>query len=136
MDDILWAVLLLGIAVFAFLIGKRLGRFLELRRFEKDLPKIRKEAVQKSRSVLTGKFSEQVSPYFPGFPYKPSEARFIGSPIDFLIFEGMDEKDIRKVVFVEVKSGNSRLSRQERNLKAAIEDGNVEWYEFRASGPE
>ena len=136
MDDILWAVLLLGIAVFAFLIGKRLGIFFELRRFEKDLPKIRKEAIEKSRSVLTGKFSEQVSPYFPGFPYNPSEARFIGSPIDFLIFEGMDEKDIRKVVFVEVKSGNSRLSRQERNLKAAIEDGNVEWYEFRASGPE
>ena len=50
-------------------------------------------------------FSEQVAPFFANFrkDLKASEARFIGKPIDFLVFKGMDEQNISEVVFVEVK---------------------------------
>ena len=48
---------------------------------------------------------------------KALEARFIGKPIDFLIFKGMDEQHIDEVVFVEIKTGNSQLSSNERSLR-------------------
>ncbi len=104
-------------------------------RFEKKLDEIlqteREDAVKRSRASLTGQFSEQISPYFPNFPYSPTEARFIGKPIDFVIFKGADANEIKEVIFLEIKSGNSQLSKQEKNLKETILKGKVKWDEYR-----
>jgi predicted Holliday junction resolvase-like endonuclease len=35
-------------------------------------------------------FAEQLAPYLPNFPFSPTEAKFIGAPINFLIFRGME----------------------------------------------
>ncbi|MDP3987122.1 MAG: Holliday junction resolvase-like protein [Nanoarchaeota archaeon] len=95
------------------------------------MPGHRKDAIMKSRAVLGGHFSEQLAPYLPDFNYLPTECKFLGKPVDFLVFNGMDEKNIREVVFVEVKSGVSRLSPSEKSLKEAIENGRVRWEEYR-----
>jgi predicted Holliday junction resolvase-like endonuclease len=94
---------------------------------------IRKESVNRSRSTLKGKISEQMAPLLPEFPFSPADARFIGSPIDFVVFDGYtkakDEKgDSISVVLVEVKKGkSSRLSREETLIKKAVEEGRVSW---------
>jgi predicted Holliday junction resolvase-like endonuclease len=95
------------------------------------IPDIRQEAIQRSRAVLGGQFSEQLSPFLPDFPYSPTECRFIGKPIDFLVFQGMDEKNISEVKFVEVKSSKSQLNKQEKSLKDAIKNKKVSWEEYR-----
>jgi len=87
--------------------------------------------MDRSRSVLKGKVSEEFAAYFPDFPYPPTEAKFIGEPIDFIIFKGMDNKDINEVVFLEVKSGKSKINKHERNLKDTIEAKKVLWKEYR-----
>ena len=128
------AVLVLT-AVLVFIVAYALGRLsarAELRRREKE---IRADTAKRQRAVVGGQVSEQLAPYFPDFPYPPSEARFLGKPVDFLVFAGMDEKAIEKVVFVEVKTGKSRLSPQERHLKEAVEAGRVEWLTYRAPSP-
>jgi len=53
----------------------------------------RADAVDTSRAVLKGKIAEQIAPLLPGFlaKYNPADARFIGSPIDYLIFRNMSE---------------------------------------------
>ncbi|HPR42503.1 MAG TPA: Holliday junction resolvase-like protein [Candidatus Methanofastidiosa archaeon] len=101
------------------------------REWSKRIPEIRKDATKRSRAVLTGQFCEQLAPYMPGFAYSPTEARFIGKPIDLIVFEGMDKGCIDGLVFIEVKSGNSRLSSIEKELKGAIEEGKVRWEEYR-----
>ena len=53
-------------------------------------------------------FAEQLAPYLPNFPFSSTEAKFIGAPIDFLVFRGMDAQDIEEVIFVEMKSGLAR----------------------------
>lgn len=73
----------------------------------------------------------QLAPYLPDFPYNPTEARFIGKPIDLIVFRGMDEKDIQEVIFVEVKSGKSRLNPIEKNLKEIIKNKEIRWVEYR-----
>jgi len=57
-------------------------------RHEKE---IRKDAVKKSRAAIAGRVTEQIAPYLPEFKYNPKDARFIGSPIDFIVFDGLDE---------------------------------------------
>ncbi len=92
---------LLGIIILFFAIlyiGYLIGKFVSKKEHEEKIPDIRETAIKQSRAVLSGQFSEQLAPYLPGFPYKPTEARFIGKPIDFIVFKGMDEKKIDEVV--------------------------------------
>ena len=85
----------------------------------------------KSRAVLSGQFSEQLAPFLPDFNYNPTECRFLGKPIDFIVFPGLDGKEITEVVFVEVKSGQSSLSSVERQLRDVIKEKKVSWSEYR-----
>jgi predicted Holliday junction resolvase-like endonuclease len=124
-------VFLIGVVV-AYIVGVRFGEARRERYWVAELPKHRKDAIERSRGVLKGQFSEQLAPYFPDFSFDPSECRFIGKPIDFVVFKGASEKEITEVIFVEVKSGNAKLSNQERGLKKAIEEGRVRWIEYRA----
>lgn len=102
---------------------------------KRKVSQVKKQALQRQRPILGGLFSEQIAPLLPDFPkdLKISEARFVGKPIDFLFFKGMDEKDITEVVFVEVKTGKSALTFVERKLRDAIRDKRVEWREYRIS---
>lgn len=116
--------------IFLF-IGYFIGKYISKKQWESKVPILREDAIKQSRAVLSGQFSEQIAPYLPDFPHKPTEARFIGKPIDFIVFKGMDEKRINEVVFVEVKSGQSKLSEVEKTLRSAIENKNVSWYEYK-----
>ena len=78
---------------------------------------------------MSGHFSEQLAPFLPDFPFNPNEVRFIGKPVDFIAFKGMDEKNIEEVSFIEVKSGKSKLNNVEKSLKDAIQKKKVNWEE-------
>jgi predicted Holliday junction resolvase-like endonuclease len=56
-----------------------------------DLVKARRESVDKSRSVVSGKVQEHLAPLFPAFlsQFNPKDARFLGSPLDFIVFDGL-----------------------------------------------
>jgi len=57
------------------------------------------DTIKRSKITLLGKLREQVSPYLPKFPFRPSDMKFLGSPIDFVIFDGVSEDDIKQVIF-------------------------------------
>jgi predicted Holliday junction resolvase-like endonuclease len=133
MDVLTYAVLALALIIGLFL-GMKIGALNANRMWEQKLPTLRKDAAMRSRAVISGQVSEQMAPYLPGFNHNPSEARFIGKPIDFVVFSGLDGKSVDEVVFVEVKTGGSRVSPVERSLKDAIEGGRVRWEEYRFGG--
>ena len=127
---ILAIVFLIGLAI-AYWIGNKTGNRSREMYWQDQLPLERKDAIIKSRAILGGQFSEQLAPFLPNFDNLPTECRFIGKPIDFLVFKGMDEKKISEVVFVEVKSGNAKTSPVEKSLKETIEKKRVRWEEYR-----
>lgn len=124
-------VIFLIAIILAYVIGNKVGSYRKHKEWEEELPDLRKEAIMKSRAVLGGQFSEQLAPFLPDFKYLPTECRFLGKPIDFICFKGMDEKEIAEIVFVEVKSGKSTLNSQEKALKSTIEKKKVRWEEYR-----
>ena len=95
---------------------------------------IRKDAADRSRFVLKGKIAEHMVPlYREVFKYDPSDARFIGAPIDYLIFDGytavkdMNSDEPITVILADIKTGNATLNRTERKIKEAVEQGRVRW---------
>ena len=69
--------------------------------------------------------------FLPDFPFDPTEARFVGKPVDFIVFRGLAAGQVSEVVFVEVKSGASKLNRNEISVRDAIRDGRVAFVEYR-----
>jgi predicted Holliday junction resolvase-like endonuclease len=92
---------------------------------------IRRDAVARSGAVIRGKVSEQLAPYLPAFPFEPQDVRFLGSPIDFIVFDGADEGCVERIIFVEVKSGSAKMCTRQRQIRDAILDGRVSWQELR-----
>ena len=113
-------------------MGLRQGRRLEAAEWESGkLEGIVKTRLKQSRAVLGGLVSEQIAPLLPGFPFDPGDCRFIGKPIDFIVFQGMNGQNISEVVFLEIKTGTSKsLNPQEKQLRSAIQSGNVKWAQF------
>ena len=72
-----------------------------------------------------------MAPWLPGFPFDPSECRFIGKPVDFIVFRGASSGAVEEVVLVEVKTAGASLSGVERSLREAVESGRVTWAEYR-----
>ncbi|WP_020531672.1 Holliday junction resolvase-like protein [Flexithrix dorotheae] len=96
---------------------------------EEEVPIIREEAIKSSQAVTMGKSIEQLLPYFTDFPFNPKDVRFLGSPIDLVVFDGLSEGELRQVVFVEVKTGkNFQLPAREKQVKECINSRKVRWH--------
>ena len=113
-------------------MGLRQGRKQEAAEWEGGkLEKIVKARLKQSRAVLGGLVSEQIAPLLPDFPFDPGDCRFIGKPVDFIVFKGMNEQNISEVIFLEVKSGALKnLNQQEKRLRETIQAGRVRWVQF------
>ena len=137
------AVLIFSVALTYYLTKFRFEiKFKEWRESERLAWKearalARKEAISQSRAVLGGRFVEQLVPYLPEFKYDPTEARFIGSPVDLIVFPGLASGDPHEIVIIEVKtSKTAQLTYQERRIRQLIEDGMVRWELIQKLTPE
>ena len=131
--------IIIVVAIFAIFITYYIARLNFERKFrqwqeserlswQEAMEKAKTEAVTQSRAVLGGKFTEQMAPYLPEFRYDPTEARFIGSPVDLIIFPGLAAGEPEEIVIMEIKSGRaSQLTPQQRKIRQLIEDGMVRW---------
>ena len=97
-----------------------------------DVAEARRQSVDQSRHVLKGRITEQMAPLLPGFEYEASDARFLGDPIDYVVFSGYTnlrdntgEGDELEVVLLEVKQGSSALTPYQRAIANAFKEGNV-----------
>lgn len=82
---------------------------------------------KKSSEVRLGKIGENFAPFIRDWPYDPNNFRFIGNPIDGIQFND-DE-----IIFVEIKTGNSRLSKSQKSFRDIIKSGNVRFATFRVN---
>ncbi len=121
------------IIVFALsvLLSFILGVLIQFLKDSRKIKQERKDAVKRSRAVLTGQFSEQLSPYLPGFPCNPSQVKFLGKPVDFVAFvENPDTALVEEILFIEVKTGNSKLTEREQSIKNTIAQHKVKFVEY------
>lgn len=95
----------------------------ELKEHEGD---IRTDAAKRSRAALLGSLMEQVGPLLPGFNYDLNDLRALWDPVDFVAFNGIGvNRKVDSVTFIDVKTGQARLSQVQKSIKEAVEAGNV-----------
>jgi len=114
-------------AIIAYKIGSAIANL----KWKNKLPQFQKQTADKQRSTIKGKLVETFAPYLPNFPFKPSECKFIGDPIDYLVFEGLDEREVKKIHLLEVKDEKSNLSKHQRQIKDLLDNLNSDKVTFR-----
>jgi predicted Holliday junction resolvase-like endonuclease len=103
---------------------------------EKDEKNIREDAIKRSARTLSGKTLEKFVPFLEDFPYDPHDVRWLGDPVDLVIFDGYSANktsgdEIKQIVFCEIKSGNSVLSKIQSRIRHLVENKKIKWHEFR-----
>jgi predicted Holliday junction resolvase-like endonuclease len=113
------------IIAFVFLVGLVLLLYVLLRTTYRELEELKHR--KKSYEVKTGKWAENFAPVLDGFPVDKNHTRFVGNPIDFI---GWDDKWF---YVIEVKTGSSQLSNNQKHIKDLVERKRVQWCEHRLS---
>lgn len=79
-----------------------------------------------------------MAPLRPAFKYHPADARFIGNPIDYIIFNGYTDAQDKNskqpitIVFMDVKAGSrASLTPIQKMIKQSIEKDEIKWETLR-----
>lgn len=83
------------------------------------------QSKQKSEQVRLGFIAEKLAPFLKDFGHDAEGLCPVFKPIDYIHF---GEKQI---TFIEVKSGNAKLSQKQKNIKALIDKKQVKFEEYR-----
>jgi hypothetical protein len=73
-----------------------------------------------------------------GRRFTAGDWRFLGTPVDFVIFDGLSDGQVERIVLVEVKSGtDAKLNDRQIALRAAVNagTGRLEWLTVRRPRP-
>lgn len=126
--------------IFYIFLGICLGFFVAFMilktRFLESEKHIRENAIRGSKSAITGEIYEKILPSLPNFPYAPRDMVFVGKGVDYIIFDGLSDGELREVIFLELKSGKSRLNANEKNIKKTIDAKKVRFAEMRIGARE
>ena len=87
----------------------------------------RHDAVKRSRSVIEGQVAERLVFHLGKISFLPSEARFLGSPVDYVVFSGMSEDEPTEIIFMEIKTGGSKRTKLQNKLRKLVDSGCVRW---------
>jgi predicted Holliday junction resolvase-like endonuclease len=135
--NVLLLALLVAAAVVIALLLIRDGLYRARHKWtDDDLKTARVDSINRSRSTVSGKVGEHFAPLLPEFllQFNPKDARFLGSPVDFVVFDGLDAGKVTGVCFVVVKTGRATLTARERQIRNAVAEGNVSFQTLAVPG--
>jgi predicted Holliday junction resolvase-like endonuclease len=69
---------------------------------QEEEKRIRDDAINKSTATILGRVGEQLAPLliFNNYGINPKEIRFLGNPVDFIAFKGLEDGRIEEIVFI------------------------------------
>ena len=125
------------ITIIIYLVRKLIKLNSEFNQFksqkDNDILEARKDSNKKQRATIKGQITETIAPWSMTVVNSVSELNFLGNPIDFIGFKGMDGDGDVDIKFIEVKSGKSKLSTKQRRIRDAVKAKRIEWVEVRIS---
>ena len=96
----------------------------------------RKDTAARQRSTIKGDISEIIAPWSIKSVNSVKELNFMGSPIDFVGFKGLDGDGEIEIKFIEIISGKSKLNKNQRRIRDAVIAKRIEWVEVQVKDTE
>ena len=96
----------------------------------KQIKQISERTAKTTAAVNIGKSLEKVLPVAKNFRWVVPDTKFLGDPIDMLIFNGLSLGKVESLSFVEAKSGAARLNDHQKSIRDALADHKVSYGVF------
>lgn len=114
-------LILLILIFFIYKIGIKQGKTQKELQWQQQLISMKADIANNQRANIKGKVAETFAPFLPNFPFKPSECKFLGDPIDYIVFDGLDNREIKGIHFLEIKSDKAKLSKHQKQIKDLVD---------------
>ena len=92
--------------------------------FEVKIKDIKDRAVTRGRLQTINRVNSCLEPGLAGCNFNPYDIKALYHPADFVVFDGLDEKELKKIVFLD---SNRRGGSVQKSLKSSIEEGSCDW---------
>lgn len=122
--EVLYLILWIIFWVFIWIIIWKIIKYTTLR-------DERQKSVKKSKSVIMWEVYEKILPFLPDFPYKPRDMVFVWKGIDYIIFDWLNEWELKEIIFLELKSWTSNLNKNERMIRNTISKKHIKYLEYK-----
>lgn len=122
--EVLYLILWIIFGVFIWIIIWKIIKYTTLR-------DERQKSVKKSKSVIMWEVYEKILPFLPDFPYKPRDMVFVWKGIDYIIFDWLNEWELKEIIFLELKSWTSNLNKNERMIRNTISKKHIKYLEYK-----
>lgn len=116
---------------------------IELRQLRRSIPDLVEDEVDKaikefkkpSGRTRVGTTVEQLVPFMREFPYDPSDVRILsGGPVDYIVFDGLSDGDVRELVFLDIKTGSRpKTSKEQKHVQRCADLGRVRFALFEVA---
>ena len=89
---------------------------------------------------ITKKIGEKIAPFYVFYQYgiNPSDIRFIGCPIDYIAFKGLENENYSnlEIYFISVDIGNNNktVDKKVNAIKKAVEEKRIKWLNVKIEG--
>lgn len=113
--------------IVGFIIGYLISRVY----FFIKIKNQRQDAVTRSRNVVLWNVNEKIAPLLPDFPYHYKDLVFLWKWVDYIVFDWLSRWNLKKIVFLEIKTNSSTLNKNESMIKQCIENKKVEYNIYR-----
>lgn len=107
-----------------------------LKEQEQEIKDTRKEIKKTSKigaqAVNIGFLLERLTPCMHTFPFEHNDCRSLFDPIDYLVFNGLSDKhSVDRIIFMDIKTGQARLNKNQREIRTAVEQRHVSWDTYK-----
>lgn len=83
-----------------------------------------------TRATNVGNFLELAVPAAKDFKWVVPDSKYLGKPIDLLVFNGLSNGNVKSLSFVEVKTGDADLNDHQESVRDAIEAHKISYKVF------
>jgi len=97
---------------------------------KKKIERATKKAEVTTEAVNIGKSLEKIVPTMKEFKWALPDSRFLFDPIDLVIFNGLSNRKVDSISFIEIKTGKSYLNPHQKMVKRAIMENKIRYCEM------
>ncbi|HTB21712.1 MAG TPA: Holliday junction resolvase-like protein [bacterium] len=113
-------------------------RLAEIKQHKAALKELERSISAKSetgaRTTNLGFIYERLAPTLKGFKLDPNDCRSLFDPIDYVVFNGLSKTGrVDSIVFMDVKSGEARLSKKQKAIQNLVEASKVTFQTYEAA---